>query len=138
MRFLAYHTADLDVPGVKKETAAGHGQTRSAKIFYPLAAVIQRSHPKNRLPCQASHVRRHGFAPVSKTRSLFQVQFPAPAFSERLLNVLNLIPIHRLQDSPVNQVFRRVPQDSSGFANQIQTIFWRKVKPDADRNHLVK
>jgi hypothetical protein len=39
MRFLAYHTADFDVPGAKKEAAAGHDQNRSAKIFLPFGRI---------------------------------------------------------------------------------------------------
>lgn len=51
---MAYHTADLDVPGVKKETAAGHDQTRSAKFFFGfLAAAARKRYEK--AACRARH-----------------------------------------------------------------------------------
>lgn len=51
---MAYHPADSDVPGAKKEAAAGHGQTHSAKIFFafwpqPSKEAIQKA------ACRARH-----------------------------------------------------------------------------------
>ena len=124
--------------GKKRSGGGSRPDPLRQNFFCLLGRNRRKTARKSRLPCRASHVRRHGFAPVSKMRSFFQVQFPASASPERLLDLLKLIHIHRLQDGPVNQVFRRIPQDSSGFSNQVQTVFGRQVKPDADRNHLVK
>ena len=124
--------------GQKKKRQRVTAGPAPSKFFCFFGRSRRKTARKSRLPCRASHVRRHGFAPVSKMRSFFQVQFPASASPERLLDLLKLIHIHRLQDGPVNQVLRRIPQDSSGFSNQVQAVFGRQVKPDADRNHLVK